>query len=509
MHEVWTNALAKWSEKPAAIWDDKPYSYQDIDTLAEDLAARFSTDFRVGRGDRVAVLLSNSLEFYITYWALMRLGAVIVPVNTRLRPDVMAFVVNNAEPVCLICDADQRAALDAFLPKLSCNPGLITVGFERDDGTPFEVLLKRTGGSGPVAPTVELSGEDLAAIVYTSGTTGRPKGAMISHGNLIYNIRNTIIAHSFRHEDIHALVVPLFHCTGLNSIITTSAYLGGTVVIVSRPNVAELVGMIERHRVTTFLAVPTLLYFVCAMKDLPKYDTRSLRVIGYSGSPMPMATIRKLREKFPQALLHNFFGLTETTSITNVLPSVDALERADSVGPALPDVGMKGIDEDGNDLPPDEIGELCFHSSNVIDGYWRQPELLSESMMGEWFRSGDYASIDRDGYVCLKGRRKDMIIVAGENVYAVEVETVLLEHEKVLEAAVVGVEATGARAYMGEVPKAVVVTRPGETVSVNDLRRFCSQRLASYQVPQLVEFRTELPRNPSGKVVKSELTKGV
>ena len=300
------------------------------------------------------------------------------------------------------------------------------------------------------------------------------------------------------------LVVPLFHCTGLNSIITTSAYLGGTVVIAPFPNVKELVSLIERHRITTWLGVPTLFHFLTAMKELPNYDLKSLRLIAYSGSPMPPETIRRLRQKFPGVWLHNFFGLTETISITHVSANADADTRPDSIGKLLPDVGQKIIDDAGNEVPPGTIGELCFHRSEVIREYWKREGLLEKAMAGEWFRTGDFALVDEDGYVWLKGRKKDMIIVGGENVYALEVENVLVSHDKVLEAAVVGVKATGVRSYLGELVKAVVVRRD-ESLTENDLRRFCSEKLASYQVPQIIEFREALPRTPSGKVMKAEL----
>ncbi len=426
MRDVWENAVEKWPKKPAAIWEGRSTSYAEIDELSRRLAGRLAGTLGVGKGDRVGILSGNTLAFYVSYWAVMRLGAVLVPINTRLQGEVMAYVVENARPKGLICDREQASALEAMLGKTSWAPEVITVGFAREGALSFEEMVS---GAREDAPRVTLAETDLAAIVYTSGTTGKPKGAMIRHGNLVYNIRNTIIAQAVRQAEVHLLVVPLFDCPGRNSFITTSAYLGGTVVIAPRPNVAELVEMMAAHRVTTFLGVPTLLYFVCAMKDLGKHDLESLRVIGYSGSPMPMATIVRLRERFPRVMLHNFFGLTETVSITNVLPSVDALSCADSVGPALPDIGMKVIGENGEDLPRGTVGELCFHRSNVIDGYWERPGLLEESIMGEWFRSGDYAVIAEDGYVTLKGRKKDMIIVAGENVYATEVEAKLLEHE--------------------------------------------------------------------------------
>jgi long-chain acyl-CoA synthetase len=219
---------------------------------------------------------------------------------------------------------------------------------------------------------------------------------------------------------------------------------------------------------------------------------------------MPPETIRRLRAKFPGVWLHNFFGLTETISITSVLADCDADARPESVGKVLPEVGQKILDEAGNEVPPGTIGELCFHRTEVIREYWKRPDLLAQAMTGEWFRTGDWALVDEDGYVYLKGRKKDMIIVGGENVYALEVENVLVSHEKVLEAAVVGIPATGVRSYLGELVKAVVVRRD-ESLTDVELKRFCAEKLASYQVPQIVEFRDQLPRTPSGKVMKAEL----
>jgi acyl-CoA synthetase (AMP-forming)/AMP-acid ligase II len=302
------------------------------------------------------------------------------------------------------------------------------------------------------------------------------------------------------------LVIPLFHCTACYSAVPTAVYLGSTIVIAPRPNAPELAQLIQDHAITTFLGVPTLFHLFVTLKRLSEFDLSSLRMICYSGSPMPRQTIEKLRERFPSIHLHNFFGLTETISNTHVLPSADAIARAGSVGKALPGIGMRIADENDQDLPPGTIGELCMRRENVIREYWRQPGLLDESITADgWFRTGDLAYVDDEGYVYLRGRSKDMIIVAGENVYAMEVESVLVQHEKVLEAAVVGVEATGARAYMGEVVKAVIVPEEGVEISDAEIKKHCAKSLATYKIPQIVEFRNELPRTPSGKVMKRAL----
>jgi len=502
LRDVWENTVGKFPRKIGAIYRDRAHTYAELDETVRALSGHVQSRLGIGHGDKVAIAMPNCIEFLLTYWACIRLGAVVVPVNIRMTPEGMTFVIHDSAASALFVHKECWGSLREVRDQCTGVRHVVGVEFEEDACIPFESLLGP--GAEPEVPAI--APDDLAVIVYTSGTTGQPKGPMLTHDNLIYNIRNTIISHSFRHEDVHMLVVPLFHCTGLNSIITSSAYLGSAVVLAPRPNVGELVELIHKHRITTFLGVPTLFYFLVTYRNLDRYDLSCLRLIAYSGSPMPPSTIRALRERFPNVALHNFFGLTETISIPSVLAGADALARAQSVGKALPDVGQKVIDEEGRDVPPGTIGELCFRQENVVRGYWNRPGLLDESITPDgWFRTGDYALIDEDGYVFLKGRKKDMIIVGGENVYAVEVEHVLCAHPDVLEAAVVGVEATGIRSYLGELVKAVVVPKPGAALAELDIKRHCADKLESYKVPQLVEFRGELPRTPSGKVRKRDL----
>ncbi len=504
MQDVWTNTVDKFPRKAAAIWQDRAYSYAEIDSLAAAVATGLSRRFGLAKGDRLAVLAPNGLECFVLYWAAQRLGVTLVPINHRLRPDVIAFIVSETASRAVVVHREFAPLFGQIRAQCAAVEHVLAVECAIDGATAWADFASISADFVP--PCGAISPDDICVIVYTSGTTGVPKGPVITHDNLIYNIRNTILPHSFRHEDVHMLAVPLFHCTGLNSIITTSAYLGSTVVLAPVMNVKDLVALIQKHRITTWLGVPTLFHFLTAMKDLAAYDLSSLRLIAYSGSPMPPETIRRLRAKFPGVKLHNFFGLTETISITNVLADCDADARPESIGKVLPEVGQKILDDAGREVPAGTVGELCFHRTEVIREYWNRPDLLPQSMAGDWFRTGDFALVDDDGYVYLKGRKKDMIIVGGENVYALEVENVLVSHGKVLEAAVVGVPATGIRSYLGELVKAVVVRREeGMDLTENDLRRFCSEKLASYQVPQIIEFRDALPRTPSGKVMKAEL----
>ncbi|NOZ21983.1 MAG: long-chain fatty acid--CoA ligase [Planctomycetes bacterium] len=500
--DVWNENLEKFPNKTAFICREKEYTFAEIDRMSSCLSGHLQRRFGVKKGDRIATALPNCIEYVIAYWAIMKLGAVVVPVNTRLSPDDIAYVLTSTEGEVVFAHADVWEPVQEAFGEAPGIKTVIAIGFSGEDTVAFDELI----GEGEPADATEITEGDMAIIMHTSGTTGRPKGAIMKHGNLLFNLKNAIMTHSFRHEDVHLLVVPMFHATALYSMLPSNAYQGSTVVIAPKPDVKELVELIQKHRITTFIGVPTLFYFLTTMKNVDKFDLGSLRLIAYAGSPMPPQTIVRLREKLPNVALHNFFGLTETISMTHVLPSRDALERADSIGKVLPQVRQLIVDDDGKPVPPGTIGELCFAKENVIDDYWKRPGLLDESIIdGKWFRTGDYAMVDEQGYVYLKGRKKEMIIVGGENVYVNEVENVVLSHPDVLEVAVVGVEAKGVRSYLGEVVKAVVVLQPGAEATELDIKRHCKDKLASYEMPQIVQFMDELPRNPTGKVLKQKL----
>lgn len=501
LQDIWANTLEKFPNKTAVIYEGRSYTYREISSAIDRIGQTLRGRFGLRKGDRTAVAMPNSLEFFVTYWATILSGGVIVPVNTRLRAEEMEYVLENADAKALVVHRQVWPAIEPALGKLG-DQALITAGFEHEGNTTWE---QATGGDESAPAAEAVAEEDLAVIAYTSGTTGQPKGAMMNHGNILFNIKNCLVAHSFRHEDVHLLVVPMFHCTPLYSLMPSSAYLGSTIVIAPQPQISLVARLIQEHRVTTFIGVPTLFHFLVTMRDFDQYDFSSLRTIAYAGATMPVQTIRRLKEKLPWVQTRNFFGLTETTSVTHVLPDCDALTRGDSVGKVLPDVGVMIADEQGNPLPPGEVGELCIRRENVVPGYWNRPGLLEQSIRDGWFHTGDLAMVDEEGYLYLRGRSKDMIIVGGENVYAEEVEAVIMSHGKVVECAVVGIEATGVRAYLGELVKAVVVPEEGAELTEADIKRHCAQHLASYKVPQVVEFRTELPRNPSGKVLKREL----
>jgi len=482
----------------AAIYRGDPVSFAEL----REMVVRFSRALRgigVGPGDRVALVMPNCLHSIVCYLGAIRAGAIAVPINIRLKPEEMRFILGDVGARVLVAHERTWDTVREAIDGLDSIERVLGIGVEAEGVAPVDALMAEP--SPEFDPPV-IAPDDTAAIIYTSGTTGLPKGAMLTHANVLFNVQSTIRGHGFRADDVHLLIVPLFHVTGLNTIMPTSLHLGSTLVISAETNPRKLFELIERQRCTTMFTVPTTTIMLAAEPSIDEYDLSSLRLIAYSGAPMPVRAIERLRDLIPDVALHNFYGLTETTSVTTVLPNEFALSHAESIGRIVPGLEAKIVDEDGHALSPGEVGELLVRGPSIFAGYYQRPEATEEALEPDgWLHSGDKAFIDEDGFVFLRGRTKEMIIVAGENVYPVEVENVLTRHPDVQEAAAVGVE----HAVLGEVVKAVVVARPGAGISASDIRRWCSERLASFKVPQQVEFRDELPRNPSGKVVKRRL----
>ena len=495
----WDNSVHKLPRAIAFIWEGRSFSYGEVDDLIARFAAFLVDKCGFQQWDRLAIALPNCLEFVVAYWAGLRLGGIVAPINTKLRADELEFVVQNIAPKAIVTHDETWGAVGQFVGDTE----VLHVGSSRPDGaSPF---AEATSYAGTKATVPTINPPDVAVILHTSGTTGQPKGAIMTHETLFFNVRNAILAHSFRHEDVHLLTIPVFAPTCSYSLLASSAYLGSAICIAPRPSVNELIPLLRAHGCTTFIGVPTLFHLATNEPGFDAEGLPGLRLIAYSGSPMPARTIKRLRESFPHVALHNFFGLTETIAITHVLPSKDAATRPESIGKALPEIYTKIIDDAGDELGPGEIGELCLRRENIIPGYWNRPGLLDEAIQDGWFRTGDYALVDEEGYFYVQGRKKEMIIVAGQNVYALEVEGVILKHDGVREAAVIGIPATGVRAALGEMVKAVIVPQADVTLKELDIKRHCAQLLPSYKVPQVVEFRTELPKNATGKVMKREL----
>lgn len=506
LRDFWMEAVALAPDRPAVVHGKQRLSFAEADARVRRLAAGIAARTQ-GSHPKVALFLPNSLEAFLLYWAVARLGGCIVPLNTMLKAESLAGIFRNVQPDVLILrgrmDREVLAALQQVPVPLVAHLAMDAMA----PGLPLDELV----ADDPV-PEPEISADAPAIIMHTSGTTATPKGAVMRHRDLVFNVMTTINAHQFTVRDVHLLVNPMFHCTALYSSLPTAAYTRTPVVITASSDAARLMELVARERITTFLSVPIVFQRLLELSGLAAYDAASLRLMAYAGSMMPAATIQGLRRNFPEVELHNFFGLTETISMTHVLSGAEAEARPDSIGRLLPFVEAKVVDPDTlADRPPGEVGELLFAREAVISGYYNQPGKLEQSLVSirgrTWFKTGDLAEVDHDGYFFIRGRRKDMIIVGGENVYAAEVEGVLAAYPGVLEATVKGVAASGSRRSLGEVVQAWIVACD-KKVTERDLRGFCFKRLASFKVPVRIVFLDALPRNPAGKVLKNELPDG-
>ncbi|GMV79815.1 MAG: fatty-acyl-CoA synthase [Planctomycetota bacterium] len=482
---------------------DAELTFAELHARSERVAAALARRCGVRPGQHVALLLPNTVDFLPLYFGILRAGAVAVPVNARLRAEELEFILGDSEAQALFLHPSTLAAAQGALAKL---PGLkhrIAVGFRAEAAIPpgSERLDAWLEEPGEAPPRPEPERDDVAAIIYTSGTTGRPKGAMLTHGNILYNVASTKHSHGLRPEDVHLLVVPLFHVTGLNTIMPTAFEQGAKLVVSAQADPEDLLETIARHGCTTFFGVPTTFYL---LTNLPAQDpgkTASLRLICYSGAPMSPQTILKLRERFPGVELHNFFGLTETTSVSTVLPDDQVLRRSDSVGLPPPGLELRIVDDADRPLPARAVGELVIRGPSVLKGYFKRDEATAEALRGGWFHTGDTAYLDEEGFLFLQGRKKELIIVAGENVYPIEVENALCGHPAVQEAAVFGKPDKA----LGEVVHAAVVLRQGQQTTEKDLRRYLGEKLAAFKLPRTVRILERLPRNASGKVLKRDL----
>ncbi len=501
--DVWYHNLEKFPNKVAVVCDGRALTYAECDLITDRLRTQLQGRFGFKPGDTVLVAAPSCIEYVLVYWAVAKGGGGLAPVNTRLGADELAHVVVGSRASIAVVHSACRHAL---LPAMQVSSVQHIIGIGPDpvspDAVAFESLVAH-GGHCDSRPDV---GEnDLALIMHTSGTTGRSKGAMMRHGDIMFNNRLTIYAHGLCHEDVHLLVVPMFHATALYSLVPTAALQGSTLVIASRTGARHLISLIARHAVTTFFGVPMMFRLLVAVEGIDPEQLASLRLLAYAGAPMDETTIRRLHELVPNASLHNFYGLTETISLTHVLPGCEALRRPGSIGKLLPHVRHRIVNENGSPVAPGRVGRLMLHRDNVVQGYWQEPGRLEESISGEWFDSGDLASVDAEGFVYLQGRSKDVIIVGGENVYAAEVESCIMDLPDVADVAIVGAEATGVRAHLGELVQAVVVVRPGGRLTDRDIKRHCAERLATYKVPHIVTFASRLARNAAGKLLKREL----
>lgn len=464
---------------------------------AVEQAARIAAGFRrlgLQRGDRIAILLGNRVEFPLLLFAAAHEGLVTVLLGTRQQKPEIAYVLTDCGAKILI----HEAALAERLPDAQDVPDVMhRIAVDDDPAlSRFAVLADNPSAAAPV----EVGEEDTAMILYTSGTTGKPKGAMLAHCNIVHSSMVFVSCLQLTESDRSIAAVPLGHVTGVVANITTMIRCGGALIIMPEFKAADYLKLAARERVTYTVMVPAM-YNLCLLQpDFDGYDLSSWRIGGFGGAPMPVATIEKLKVKIPGLKLMNCYGATETTSPSTIMPGELTESHIDSVGLPCPGARIVAMDPVGRELPHGEIGELWIQSASVIKGYWNNPKATAESFTSGFWHSGDLGSVDAEGFVRVFDRQKDMINRGGLKIYSAEVESVLAGHPAVVESAII------ARAcpVLGERVHAIVVTR--SPVADTELRAWCAERLSDYKVPETMAITADpLPRNANGKVLKRQL----
>ena len=498
------------------VYEDETLTFDEHFRAAAQLAHVLRDRYGVQKGDRVAIAMRNFPEWSIAFWAAAAAGAVVVPLNAWWTAPELVYGFEDSGSKVVFLDQERAERLAGELDGLHLAgiivakaDGALPPGVER-----FEDVL----GDVPAdveLPAVDLEPEDLATIFYTSGTTGKPKGALGTHRNICSNLLSLVFARAraaLRTEkaaepepstqNTYLLSVPFFHATGCHSVLVANLAYGGKIVIMHKWDPERALELIERERVTTFGGVPAMVWQVLESPQFEKRDISSVRSIGYGGAPAPPELVRRIEAMFPGRSPSNGYGLTETSSVTTMNMGEDYLRKPESVGAAVAVCDVEVVDPEGSPLPVGAVGELWIKGPNVVKGYWNKPEATEAAFGGGWFRSGDGARIDEEGFVYIVDRIKDMVIRGGENVYCAEVEAAIFEHPEVSDVAVIGVP----HDVLGEEVGAVVLRTPGSTLTAEALQQHVRERLAAFKVPAHVYFRDEaLPRNPQGKVLKREL----
>lgn len=477
------------SSRPAVICGSVVTDYRSL----HDRCCRLVGGLRslgVSPGDRVAVLALNCHRYLEAHLAVPAGGMVVVPLNTRLAVSELRDILRDAGATVLITDRDPAALADEVDHVVSLPGG-------------YDELI---AGATPAPLGDGVKEDDLAALFYTGGTTGRSKGVMLTHRNLIANAFHKTLACRLERDDVALAIGPLFHVAGTAPLLGM-AWQGATVVVLPTFDAASSLDLIERHGVTLILPVPTMVAAVVEEQRARPRDVSSLRLVGHAGSPIASEVLRRAHETFPHAQLAHFYGATETAPIVTCLPHEErelATGGRGSCGQPVPGVEVWVVGPDGKELPAGEVGEVVVRGPNVMAGYWHDPEATAQALVDGCYHTGDLGYVDSDDYLFLVDRLKDMIISGGENVYSVEVEEVLNRHPAVLEAAVFGVPDE----RWGEAVYAVVAVRPGtDDATLDDaLGQHCRASIAGYKVPKHIEVRTEpLPKSGPGKVLKRAL----
>jgi long-chain acyl-CoA synthetase len=496
--EMLENTINKYPNVVGFICDKQKLTFKEFDQIVNRIAAGLQR-YNVKKGDRVSLLLGIGLEFPLCFFALMKLGAIAVPLNTRFKGEELSYEVNDSGSKILIVDQEYWSYIDPVRGELKTVERIFFNGPTVPQGVlPFVDLREN---QEEALRRINLDETDDTAILYTSGTTGKPKGAILFHRGLIATAMQLSDFIAYEPEDRIVCVVPLFHATGLAMIMLSHIFSGIPCVYMRTFKVKDFLEIMSSEKITKSVGVINIIWLMINHPDFSKYDFSSYKVAMFGGSPATEEMVKGILKKLPHLKISVGYGLTESHGICSTTPYEDSIRKIGAAGKMLPLVEAKIVDEGGKELSPNRIGEIALKGVTITKGYWHNPEATQATIVDGWLHTGDIGKLDDEGYIYILDRKKDMINRGGEKIYSLEVENVICDNPKVLEVAVVGVPDP----VMGEVVKACVALKPGEKATEEEIKQFCAGRLADYKVPKFVEFMDSLPRNPAGKVSKPEL----
>ena len=496
-------------DREVMVFHDKRWTFNQTNERVNRLANAL-TGLGLKKGDRVGILQVNCYQYIEAYFAAAKIGAILVPLNFRAKADELSYMLANAEAKLLFVGARYLDMIDKMMPDLPSVEQCVSIDEERGGGLYYENLI---GSGSPEEVFTEIDDDDITILMYTAGTTGRPKGVPLKHSGFTSYILDSVEPANPEIEERNLLTVPLYHIAGIQAMLA-AVYGGRTLVLISQFETKEWLETAERERANRAMLVPTMLKWIIDDPDFDKYDLSSLKVITYGAAPMPYEVIKKAIDVLPSARFINAFGQTETAStITFLGPEDHIIEGTEeekekklkrltsSVGKPLPDVQVKIVDEEGNSLPVLEVGEIMAKGTRIMSGYWKDEEKTAQVITSDgWLRTGDTGYIDEEGYIYLEGRADDLIIRGGENISPKEIEDVLYSHPKIEDAAVIGVSDP----EWGQECRAIVVLKKGKSVTEEEVIEHC-KGLAGFKRPKSVVFVDELPLNQMGKVLKKKL----
>jgi acyl-CoA synthetase (AMP-forming)/AMP-acid ligase II len=511
IHETLDRARRLYPAKVAVVDGDQRFTYAELADRVDRLAGALAAS-GVQPGARAGVVMHNRHEYMETYFAAERAGAVLVPLNQRLAPPEISFILQDAGATHLILDAAHLSLYEHCRDQL---PDLRTV-FVVDgaaSGSPANATLvdyeQAIASAAPLRqPARDWQPDDMVQLYYTSGTTGRPKGVMLTQQNVMANAMHAIMNMHFNEQDTWIHATPMFHLADAWSC-WTFAWVGARHVFLREFTPQAYLGLMQQERVTASILVPTMINAVINDPRVREFDVSAWRLLAFGASPMPVDRLRVAMETFPDVTFMQLYGMTETAPFATrivydretVTGPPEKQRRLASCGREIPGVQVRVVREDGGEIAPGEIGEIVMRGPNIMAGYWNQPDASAETLRGGWMHSGDMATVDEDGYIYIVDRKKDMIISGGENIYSTEVENAVYQHPAVLEAAVIGIPDP----HWGERVHAVVVLKEGHSLEAQELTDFCRQHIAGYKVPRSVEIVDALPKTGSGKIQKSAI----